>query len=121
MKTNLRWLKSGLLVLALAAISAAAQDAQYEPNPSHQNDALVQSYNLDRSISAMQHSGPARQNTAEEALQKLRQQTSPQHEYGWDWASTISAVIVIGLVIAVVTLFRPERRRVGPGEIRRAA
>ena len=121
MKTHLRWLSIGVVGLILAAIPAMPQDSQYELDPSHQSSALMQTVELDKSNSAMQHSATARQNTAEEALKKLRQQTSPGREYGWNAAATISLIVVVALVIAVVTFFRPERRRFGPGELRRAA
>ena len=122
MKTHLRWLSIGVVGLILAAIPAMPQDSQYELDPSHQSSALMQTVELDNSNSAMQHSATARQNTAEEALKKLRQQTSPEHETGWDWASTISAVVLIAAFIGLITVYRrPAPRRWERVETRRAA
>ena len=122
MKIHLHWLSIGVVGLALAAISALAQDPQYAPNPSVQGDALLHSYDLDKGISAMQSSATARQNTAEEALKKVRQQTSPEHETGWDWASTILVVVLAAAIVGLITVFRrPAPRRLEAVETRRAA
>lgn len=122
MKTNLRWLKIGALGLAVSAMPAPAQDPQYELDSSHQESALVQTEIQAKSDSAMQHSAPARQNSAEEALNKVAQQTSPAHEYGWNGASTIICIALLAFLVVLLSFFRrPEQRELAQPQTQRAA
>lgn len=122
MKTNLRWLKIGVLGLAFSSVPALAQDPQYELSPSRLNDALVQTEIQGKSNSALQHSAPAHQNSSQEALSKVAAQTSPAHEYGWNGATTICSIALLLFVVAVLTFSRrPEKREPARGQTQRAA
>lgn len=119
------------LVVGLALSLAAQDDPRTIPTPlypSHQNNALVETTNLDNGISALERSAPAHQNSEQEMLDKVAAQTSPAGELGWNPASTICAIALLLMVLSIFSFRRrfgnQERvtsREVAPRQLRRVA